>query len=311
MSLLPFERTLLENVARADDSIANHVNDPGNPSAITKLFERWGWAVSVRGAFPSLEQDLSDVKEKETSTSNPSADWVPSVQQRENCYRAFLGTLSNPQLTNKCRADSFDKQNESLRECLFLSEDIFQFLRSAPQHVRMSDSDSEHWKIMGAMMLRFPEEMERWTADRPLSFELIANEARFEIWQVVRLYLNHLVGPFAGKSLLDMWSTPPHVSLELKIWEEKQAEYERSQAGLNRMLQAIWGLESSEFDGDENSLDDPTGSVDEQGDIIYIEDNEVFISGGLALIKTYRTEPTRYLMERCRIKIKKNFFRRL
>jgi hypothetical protein len=176
----------------------------------------------------------------------------------------------------------------------------------------MSDSDSEHWKIMGAMMLRFPEEMERWTADRRLSFELLAaNEARFEIWQVARLYLNHLVGPFAGKSLLDIWSTPPHVSLELKIWEEKQAEYERSQTGLSRLLQEILGLESSEFDGDENSLDDSTGSVDERGDKIYIEDDEVFRSGDLALIKTYRTEPTRYSMELCRIKIKKNLFRRL
>jgi len=273
VSLLPFEKTLLENVARADDSIANRVNEPGNPSAITKLFERWGWAVSVGGAFADLEQDLSDAKEKETSTSNPSPDFVPSPRQRENCYHAFLGTLSYPQLTNKCRADNFDKENESFRESLLLSRDIFRFLRSAPQHVRMSDSDSEHWKIMGAMMLRFPDEMERWTANRRLSFELLASEARFEIWQVVRMYLNHLVGPSAGKSLLGMWGTPPHMSLQLKIWEEKQAEYKRSQAGLNRLLQEIRGLESSEFDGDENSIDDSTGSVDERGDI---EDNEVF-----------------------------------
>jgi len=277
VSLLPFERILLENVAREDDSIADHVNHPDNPSAITKLFERWGWAELVRGALPGLEGDLSDAKENETSTSNPSSDFVPSLRQRKICYHAFLGSLSNPELTNKCRADNFDKENESFRDRLLLSQDIFQFLRSAPQHVRMSDSDSEHWKIMGAMMLRFPEEMERWTANRSLSFELLAEESRFEIWQVARMYLNHLVGPVAGKSLLGMWSTPPHVSLELKIWEEKRAEYKKSQVGgLNRLLQAIQGLDSSESDGDENSLDDSTGSVDERGDKTYIEDNEVF-----------------------------------
>ena len=265
----------MENVVRTDESIAQFVDNPSTASAITKLFERWGWAESVRRSFLDLEQDLADVQERDSSTANSSYALVPSRKQRENCYHAFLGTLSYPHMSNKCRADSFDDYNEPFKNALLFSQDVSQFLKSAPQLVRISDMDSEHWKIMGAMTLRFPEEMERWTADRELPFELLERDGRFEIWQIVRLYINSLIGPYDGPSLLDMWTTPPHDSLGHKIWEEKQQEHKRVQTGLKRLLQQIREFKPTEIEGDADSLDDSTENEDEGEDNVYRAKREV------------------------------------
>lgn len=242
--LLPFERTLIENVAKRDKSLANFINDPRNALAVTKLFERWETAVSVRGAIDDLEDGLSD------------ANSVPSLQRREICYHAFLGILGLPQESNQCRADIFDKNNQPFKESLLLAQDISLFLKLARRLIRIDDTDAGHWKIIGAMILKFPEEMERWTFDIPLPFEFLQKPGgRFEIWQVVRMYVTYLVDPYAGRSLLDLWTTSPHNSLGVKIWEEKQEEHERSQKGWEKLLEQVLDLEPRE-EGDESSLDD-------------------------------------------------------
>ena len=246
---------MLENVIVADESIDKLTIDAEIESLVAKLFERWRWTRTVRGAFRELRDDLRDIKENDPTATNP---FVYSYQQIESSYSAFLGSLSNPGTTNKCRADSFDNHNQAFKHSLLFSEDVFRVLGSAQKLVQHDDTDWEHWKIMGAMMLRFPEEMERWTARKPLSFELLEEEGRFEIWQIVRMYMNHLVGPNDGLSLFDFWTRPPHDVLGSKIWQERQESYQRSQIGLEKLLRELYLKE------DGSSSDEQIEYEDEQ-----------------------------------------------
>jgi hypothetical protein len=250
VSLLPFEKTLLENVEETDATIADFIDNSRNATAITELFEAWGPAKSVREELEGLEEDLSELEDVDKGTQQ----LVSSSMRRERCYSAFVGSLSYPNRLNKCRAKSFDENNQMFKEKLLDTLNIPQFVQAARRNVRMNSADEGYWKVIGAMMLRFPEEMKRWISGTPLSFDLLPSRYRFEIWQVTRMYLIHLTNPYAGGILLSLWTSEPHKSLESKIWEEKRSEVKKRVDNLMRLF------EDSKVTREEQSSDEPLES---------------------------------------------------
>src|SRR5579859_4983495 len=237
VSLLPFEKTLLDHIKETDKAIAQLIDDPGNPGAIAELFEAWGSAKSVRAKLSGLGEDLLEPEEGDLDSG---LGFRPSPRRRERCYQAFLGALGNPSGLNNCRADNFDENNATFKETLLRTLDIQEFIKAADHNVDVNKADDGYWKVMGAMMLRFPVEMKRWISGMRLSFELFPNRDGFEIWQVTRMYFNtfiHLTNLRPGPELLDIWGFQSDKSL--RIWEEKQSNNRRQVKNLMRLLDVL------------------------------------------------------------------------
>lgn len=234
VSLLPFEKALLDNIEGADQVIAELIEDPLNPGAIAELFEAWGPAKSVREKLSGLEEDLLEPEEPTEDALDSSPSFVPSPKRRERCYQAFLGALGTPRGLNRCRAENFDENNGMFKGILVHTLDIQQFMKAAYRAVEINTVDNRYWKVMGAMLLRFPVEMKRWISGMPLSFELFPNRDEFEIWQVTRMYFTHLTNPNAGPLLLSVFEQ--NQSLESSIWEEKRSDTRRRINNLMRLF---------------------------------------------------------------------------
>ena len=264
ISLLSFEKTLLETIAVVDPPIRDFIHDLRNDGAATRFLPQWAAARSVQDAILNLRQDLFDAIKEERSAPEPRSGLVPSVQRREACYRVFLETLSESRRhSNQGRATTFDEYNHLFRNRLMAAEDLSRYLKLAHRNVRIKDDDLQYWKIVGAMTLRFPAEMERWTTNVPLPFGFERRPGMFQIWQVVRMYINHLMDGNNGLSLFDLWSSPLHSTLGQRIWEEKREEYKRSRNGLERLVRRIQEIEPGSDDDDDNWSDGSTDSSDD------------------------------------------------
>lgn len=275
VSLLQFEKTLLDNIKEADKAIAGLIDDPRNRGAIAELFEAWGSAKSVREKLSELEEDLLEPEEPVEGGLVSDSGFLPSPRRRERCYQAFLGALGTPKSLNKCRAENFDENNVTFKEMLLHTLDIKQFIKATHHNVKINPVDNAYWKLLGAMMLRFPLEMKRWISGMPLSFELFPERDGFEIWQITRMYFTHLTNPDAGPLLLAIWAFQPNKSLERRIWEEKRSEASRTRNNLMRLFDHL-KLNEHGTNASSVSVDKTTGTEDKSAKQNFtVDDTEV------------------------------------
>lgn len=273
VSLLSFEKILLEAVVSADPSIEEFIHESGDPAVLAHLFRQWQPARSVQRAFLDLEDDMTDDKKREMCKLRSPSDLVPSIVTREAAYRAFLQNLGQGH-SSEGRAKIFDERNQLFKMRLMEAADVPRFLKMASKNIRITDSDLEYWKLMQAMTLRFPSEMGRWVANVSLPFDFAMDEG-FEIWKVVRMYVNHLMGAKDGVTLFDLWTPPSHDALGERIWEEKREEYKRSVKGVQNLLERIREPDHG-ADDREDWMDDVTGDGEgSEDDHTNLDDNEV------------------------------------
>ena len=248
VSFLPFEKTLLKNIATSDESINVFLDSLENVSRIPKLFDRWATAHRVRQKLEELAEDILDA-DKALSLAQTSP--TSSLQLRERCFQAFLTNIGTPYELNKPYADDFERKNGEFKNTFMHTSNLSQFLQMAPMHVTMDNEDAQYWKVIAAMMLRFPEEMERWVSGMRLPFDLFS-PGPYEIWKITRLYLNHLTGPNTAKLLPQLCMMEPYRSLATRLWQEKRESYKASLDRLLKLLNRpqVDGVEDSERDSD-------------------------------------------------------------
>lgn len=231
VTFLPFERTLLDSVLASDCLINEAILASPNEEAIAVLFHKWKPAETTRGGLLDLADEISRA-EAEEAESEVRGQLTPSVEARERCYRAFIGILDSPSYSNEGRGMSADKHNETFRTHFLQAVDISNLLKLPSELVTANFvEDRRHWEVLAAMTTRFPGEMELWTSGMQLTGESLPLRSGFEIWQVTRMYLTHLLKPDIGSLLLNLLQRRPYQDLGERLWEEKKKENQRAKQG--------------------------------------------------------------------------------
>lgn len=221
VSLMPFEKKLLECVVLADEQLRTQLD-------IIKHDSEWKVRFLDKGVFPfwapvikvkkELKHTLGELRSSTPLTANGV---IVPPHLRECANYSFFGSLHAPSDQNKCRAQLAQADNPDFVDHILHEPDLLGFLESIV--VRVNDADLRSWEIIGAMSKQHPDEMYRWLLDAPRTLHWVDYiEAGFEIRNVVRMYCIHLVRPQIGPAILELFES--HDDLASKFWNKYREE---------------------------------------------------------------------------------------
>ena len=213
VNLMPFEKRILASVVSTDVEVQNILERQEADElrvVIGRVFDRWQPVRAVKKGLKTLVQELS---------RSPAQNF--SLQLRESAYRSFFKSLETPWNSNKCRSQVAEFQNSNFRHDLLYTSDVLHFLQSVD--VRIDEKEWNIWKILTAMMKRYPDDMHRWLFEVPgRLFYTEYQEAGFEVLNVVRMYLLRLVRPQSRVQLLQLCERDKN--LGTRFWSRYQEE---------------------------------------------------------------------------------------
>jgi hypothetical protein len=238
VSLMPFERQLLAEVACADHlirAIVEHkIMDDLRLTSFQTVFDQWGPVIATKEAIRILKNELwravrptANIRESLLPVVDPDEPDVFSQELRKDAFRAFFASLETPRETNSPRAQSSKHNNPWFQVGLLSTENVLKFLESIT--VGVNEDDWFHWKILMAMFLRCPDQMTRWLFDVPGVLQVFTyRNVGFEIVNVLRMYFIHLRRPQTEATILQLCES--NGDLGSKLWSsycERQAEVTR------------------------------------------------------------------------------------
>lgn len=232
VSLMPFERQLLAEVASADHevrAILGRRRDNDLRTGFGSVFEHWGPVVAARKAVKTVTHDLRravrpgvNFKESLLRVIDQTEPEFFSQDLRGGAFQAFFRILETPRDTNSCRAQKSKTNNPSFKDSLLSTDDVLKFFES--MIFSFNEDDWGSWKILLAMFIKCPDQMGRWILDVPrvLHFFTYERNIGFEILNVVRMYFIHLARPQTQSTLLQLCES--HGDLGSRLWSCYRAE---------------------------------------------------------------------------------------
>jgi hypothetical protein len=225
VSLMPFEKKLLECVVLADEQLRTELDLIQHDSEWKvrfldqAVFPYWAPVIKVKKQLENTARELQN-----SSTSPPSNDVIiPEFTShlRERAHCSFFASLHAPYNRNKFRAQLAQADNPDFVDNILRQPDLLRFLKSIV--VSVNDVDLRSWEIIVAMSRSDLDNMNRWLLDVPRTLQLFEYvEAGFEIQNVVRMYCIHLVRPQVGPTILELFES--HNDMGSKFWDAYQAE---------------------------------------------------------------------------------------
>ena len=227
LQLLPFERALIDAIAAADSIDTGQQPAQNHGTVRATLFFGWQHAKKAITGLEELEEELFSADQ----------ELDPSLARRQDCYRAFLGSLGTSM--NEYRVDVARNSNGEFEQALYAAADLRNFVKST--QVVFSEDDRRYWDTLAAMHSKYPIELDRWVSGMPLSFDISdsLHMDGFEIYQLTRMYSLNLMRPSSGQKLLALWKRASYRDLGQRIWSEYQAKSAQKEHCLENLFRKI------------------------------------------------------------------------
>ena len=236
LQLLPFERALIDAIAAADSIDTGQQPAQNHGTVRATLFFGWQHAKKAITGLEELEEELFSADQ----------ELDPSRARRQDCYRAFLGSLGISM--NEYRVDVARNSNGEFEQALYAAADLRNFMKST--QVVFSEDDRPYWDTLAAMHSKYPIELDRWVSGMPLSFD-ISDSLRtdgFDIFQLTRMYSLNLMRPWSGQKLLALWKSVSYRDLGQRIWSEYQVESAQKTKHLGKFFRTILAAPLDSFE---------------------------------------------------------------
>lgn len=233
---MPFETLLLTRVAVADVQLQSILASLEDSEELQKLVRtvvhRWEPVMAVKRELHYLAKDLEWLRKTDPDSPAPRE---LSLLQRETLYNAFFRKLRAPWDSNRCRSQVAEAQNPWVKHSLLHSSNVLHLLQS--MNIVMNKGDWSSWKVLFAMMKRFPSELYRWLFQVPRRSHYVDYEdTGFDLLNIVRMYFLQLVRPQRGHTLLEICKTQN--DLGARFWSRFQEERARLDERRSRFAEA-------------------------------------------------------------------------